>query len=98
MSRTRNDLAEKTADSSLRDFECAGCWILSLGIHAKDAHWNVKGPDFIQLHELFDKIAGQAYADADELAERIAALGGKVHASAHLIATASKLSAIPKTQ
>ena len=96
MFKTRNDLAEKTRSQACEILNARLLDTLHLGIHAKDAHWNVKGPDFIQLHELFDKIAGQAQADADELAERIAALGGKVHASAHLIATASKLSAYPE--
>lgn len=31
--------------------------VLDLGLQAKQAHWNVKGPHFIALYELFDKVA-----------------------------------------
>ncbi|NMG18257.1 DNA starvation/stationary phase protection protein Dps [Brasilonema bromeliae] len=43
---------------------------------AKQAHWNVKGTDFYQLHELFDEIAGELEEYIDMFAERITALGG----------------------
>jgi starvation-inducible DNA-binding protein len=42
----------------------------------KQAHWNVKGSDFYQLHELFDEIAGELEEFIDLFAERITALGG----------------------
>ena len=40
----------------------------------KQAHWNVKGPDFWQLHKLFDEVAERAAEWVDELAERVTAL------------------------
>jgi len=43
---------------------------------AKQAHWNVKGMDFFQLHELFDKVAEAVEDGVDELAERAVELGG----------------------
>src|SRR5271154_7458249 len=42
----------------------------------KQAHWNVKGPSFIGLHELFDKIAEAVEGYVDQIAERIVQLGG----------------------
>lgn len=42
----------------------------------KQAHWNVKGKDFYQLHELFDEMAGELTEYVDSVAERITALGG----------------------
>ena len=39
----------------------------------KQAHWNVRGPNFIAIHTLFDKVAGEAAGYADLLAERRAA-------------------------
>jgi starvation-inducible DNA-binding protein len=50
----------------------------TLDLHAqvKQAHWNVKGAAFIALHELFDRIAGEIDAAADDIAERTVALGG----------------------
>jgi starvation-inducible DNA-binding protein len=40
----------------------------------KQAHWNVRGPAFIAIHELFDKVADRAEVYSDQLAERAAAL------------------------
>src|ERR1700738_4859679 len=49
---------------------------IDLERQAKQAHWNVKGPNFIALHELFDKVAEAAEEFSDLLAERVTALGG----------------------
>jgi starvation-inducible DNA-binding protein len=42
----------------------------------KFAHWNVKGPNFISLHKLFDELAELLKGHVDEIAERATALGG----------------------
>ena len=42
----------------------------------KFAHWNVKGPNFISLHKLFDELAELLEGHVDEIAERATALGG----------------------
>lgn len=47
-----------------------------LKTQTKFAHWNVKGPQFFQLHELFDQIAPHFDSYADLLAERTVQLGG----------------------
>jgi starvation-inducible DNA-binding protein len=49
---------------------------IHLLLQAKQAHWNVKGPSFMSLHELFDKVSEDAEGYADTLAERIVQLGG----------------------
>src|SRR5438309_8411718 len=43
---------------------------------AKQAHWNIKGPEFFQLHELFDRLADEVIGYVDVIAERVTALGG----------------------
>lgn len=48
---------------------------LDLEAQAKQAHWNVKGPHFLQLHELFDRVHSEIEEFVDLLAERITALG-----------------------
>src|SRR5690349_14288183 len=53
-----------------------------LKTQTKYAHWNVKGPQFFQLHELFDQIAEHFDEYADLLAERATALGGTAHGTA----------------
>lgn len=51
------------------------CDTLHVGLQAKMAHWNVRGPNFIALHELFDKTYDQLQEYADLIAERIGQLG-----------------------
>ncbi len=57
----------------------------------KQAHWNVKGKDFIALHELFDDLAERMLAFVDEIAERATALGGTAMGTARMAATNSTL-------
>jgi DNA-binding ferritin-like protein len=49
---------------------------VDLQLQMKRAHWNVKGPSFIGLHELFDKVAETVEGYVDQIAERILQLGG----------------------
>ncbi len=62
---------------------------------AKHAHWNVKGPGFIALHELFDKVAAQLAGHADEIAERLTTLGGIAAGTARRVAKATTLPEYP---
>lgn len=50
--------------------------LIDLQLQAKQAHWNVKGPHFIALHELFDSVAGALTDFVDTVAERVVVLGG----------------------
>ena len=61
----------------------------------KQAHWNVKGPQFISLHELFDGIAGRIDAQIDEIAERAVQLGGTAAGTIRQAAAASSLPEYP---
>jgi starvation-inducible DNA-binding protein len=61
----------------------------------KQAHWNVKGTDFIQLHELFDSLAGDLLGHIDDLAERVTTLGGTALGTARMAAATSKLPEYP---
>ena len=64
---------------------------LDLKLQTKHAHWNVKGPQFHELHELFDQIAGRLEGASDQLAERVTALGGTANGTARQVAAASAL-------
>jgi len=63
--------------------------------HTKQAHWNVKGKDFYQLHELFDKLAAVLEEQIDMVAERATALGGTALGTVRLAAANSKLAEYP---
>ena len=68
---------------------------VDLATQMKQAHWNVKGPNFIALHELFDTIHGEIQVRVDDLAERITALGGTALGTAAVAVEKSRLPAYP---
>ncbi|WP_193198860.1 DNA starvation/stationary phase protection protein Dps [Nostoc sp. MG11] len=68
---------------------------LDLKTQAKQAHWNVKGTDFYQLHELFDELAGELEEYVDMVAERVTALGGYALGTARAAASNSILPEYP---
>jgi starvation-inducible DNA-binding protein len=61
----------------------------------KQAHWNVKGKDFYQLHLLFDEIAGELEDFVDKVAERVASLGGYALGTVRMAAEHSALPEYP---
>ncbi len=61
----------------------------------KQAHWNVKGSDFWQLHKLFDEIAEEVGEWVDELAERVTSLGGYATGTVRMAAASSTLPEFP---
>ena len=68
-----------------------------LMMQAKQAHWNVKGPSFIALHELFDKISEDTEEYVDLLAERIVQFGGIAEGTTRAVAKRSSLPEYPLT-
>ena len=62
----------------------------------KQALWNVKGRDFFQLHELFDKLAGGLTEHVDTIAERATTLGGTALGTTRMAAGASRLPEYPE--
>ncbi|WP_036479600.1 DNA starvation/stationary phase protection protein Dps [Myxosarcina sp. GI1] len=64
---------------------------LDLKTQTKQAHWNVKGMDFYQLHELFDEMATELEEYTDMVAERVTALAGTAMGTARIAASESIL-------
>ena len=96
MHDTRNDLPARTRAKVIASLNARLADAIDLGAQAKHAHWNVKGPNFIALHELFDKLAASVAEHVDELAERITALGGTAHGTIAAVARASSLTPYPQ--
>lgn len=63
----------------------------------KQAHWNVKGPEFYQLHLLFDELAESVEGFVDLIAERVTALGGEARGTVRMAADGSRLAEYPST-
>jgi starvation-inducible DNA-binding protein len=68
---------------------------MDLRSQAKQAHWNVKGSNFIALHELFDRVSTEIDTHVDDLAERITTLGGTAMGTIRIAAETSSLSQYP---
>lgn len=73
---TRHDLPADTRKQVVDILSQTLATSTDLKTQIKQAHWNVKGLDFYQLHELFDELAGEIEGYIDMTAERITALGG----------------------
>ena len=93
MHKTRNDMPVKTRKKVVELLNARLVDAIDLSLQAKQAHWNVRGPNFIALHELFDKIAEHAEEQVDALAERITALGGTAVGTVRAVASRSTLKA-----
>jgi starvation-inducible DNA-binding protein len=70
---------------------------VDLQMQMKQAHWNVKGPSFIGLHELFDKVDEAVESYVDKIAERIVQLGGIAEGTVRVAAARSRLAEYPLT-
>ena len=68
---------------------------VDLQLQMKQAHWNVKGPSFIGLHELFDKVDEAVEGYVDMIAERIVQLGGIAEGTVRVAAARSRLPEYP---
>jgi starvation-inducible DNA-binding protein len=69
--------------------------LIDLQLQAKQAHWNVKGPHFIALHELFDGVSGEVLGHIDDTAERAVTLGGNADGGLSSVVKRTKLAPYP---
>lgn len=92
MHKTRNDLPESLRKDVVKILQGRLSEALDLYTHFKQAHWTLRSPIFIALHELFDKMASDALEASDLIAERISQLGGQAIGTVKEIA---KLSSLP---
>ena len=95
MFETRNDLPAENREKLVALLNARLADTLDLYSQVKQAHWNVKGPDFIQLHELYDMVAETVLPFVDDIAERATALGGLATGTVRMAAEASELDEYP---
>jgi starvation-inducible DNA-binding protein len=95
MHKTKIDIAENTRKAAIELLQARLADVVDLVSQAKQAHWNVKGPSFIALHDLFEKVAENGREHADLIAERITALGGVAEGTAAVAAERSTLPRYP---
>lgn len=88
---TRIDLSIETRQTCIELLNQTLADLSDLFTQTKQAHWNVRGINFYQLHELFDEMAAALLPLIDETAERTTALGGKAKGTARMAAANSSL-------
>jgi starvation-inducible DNA-binding protein len=95
MHTTRNDLPQEKRASLVELLNARLADAIDLQTQMKQAHWNVKGPNFIALHELFDKINEEVEDYIDLIAERAVQLGGTALGTARSVSRRSQLAEYP---
>ncbi|MDR3615954.1 MAG: DNA starvation/stationary phase protection protein Dps [Candidatus Obscuribacterales bacterium] len=96
--KSKIDLSDATRQKSIDVLNTALATGLDIYTQTKQAHWNVKGKDFYQLHLLFDDIASVLFDPIDLMAERITALGGIALGTAKDASENSVLPDYPSTE
>jgi starvation-inducible DNA-binding protein len=92
---TQNDMAAETRKNMIDLLNQQLSDTFDLYSQTKQAHWNVKGAQFYQLHKLFDELAGGLLAYVDVIAERATALGGVAQGTVRMASDSSRLSEYP---
>ena len=85
------DLADNTRKAVIDILQACLADGVDLQTQVKQAHWNVKGPNFIALHKLFDEINADVEEYVDLIAERVVQLGGVAEGTVRMVAARSKL-------
>lgn len=93
---TRIDLSAETRQSVIKLLNQQLADTFDLQSQIKQAHWNLKGPNFIALHKFFDELAEEMEDAVDLTAERVTALGGTAMGTARMAAAHSRLPEYPE--
>ncbi len=93
--KSRIDLPEATRKEMSELLNETLAATLDVWSQVKQAHWNVKGKDFYQLHLLFDQVAGELYEYIDLVAERITSIGSTAHGTIRMAAHVTPLPEYP---
>ena len=95
MFETRIDLDQASREKLIALLNARLADTFDLYSQLKQAHWSVRGSDFIQLHELYDTLAESVLGFVDEIAERATALGGLATGTVRMAAEATSLEEYP---
>ncbi len=88
-------LKDNTIKTSIETLNACLADAIALRLALKQAHWNVKGHNFIGIHELFDTVYERVGEGVDVMAERIQILGGVAKGTAEIVASSAKMKPYP---
>ncbi|TPJ30998.1 DNA starvation/stationary phase protection protein Dps [Mesorhizobium sp. B2-7-2] len=92
---TKNDLKSDAKKESIDLLNARLADAIDLALITKRAHWNVKGPQFIAIHEMLDEFREEIDGHVDIIAERAVQLGGTAHGTSQEVSKATKLRPYP---
>jgi starvation-inducible DNA-binding protein len=92
---TKNDLPSNAKSVSIKVLNARLADGIDLALLTKQAHWNIKGPQFIALHEMIDSFRTEIDGHVDTMAERVVQLGGTALGTTQEVAKTTSLSAYP---
>lgn len=92
---TKNDLKSNTRTASIELLNARLADTIDLALITKQAHWNIKGPQFIAIHEMLDAFRAELDTNGDVMAERAVQLGGTALGTSQLVAEKTALKAYP---
>jgi starvation-inducible DNA-binding protein len=93
--KSHNDLASNAKCVSIGVLNARLADAIDLALLTKQAHWNIKGPQFIALHEMIDGFRTEIDEHVDTMAERVVQLGGTALGTTQAVAKATTLAPYP---
>jgi starvation-inducible DNA-binding protein len=93
--KSRNDLNSNAKSVSIGILNARLADAIDLALLTKQAHWNIKGPQFIALHEMIDGFRTELDDHVDTMAERAVQLGGTAHGTTQAVAGSTTLAPYP---
>ena len=94
---TKNDLKSNAKQLSIGLLNARVADGIDLALATKQAHWNLKGPQFIAVHEMLDGFRTQLDDAVDTMAERVVQLGGTAMGTTQVVTEVSTLKPTPPT-
>jgi starvation-inducible DNA-binding protein len=95
MPKTRIDLPQDTRQQVCDLLNKRLADLIDLSLQSKQAHWNVRGMNFIAIHEMFDKLREDVDEYVDTVAERVVQLGGFAEGTSQAVVDKTTLDAYP---
>ncbi len=92
---THNDLKSNAKKVSTEILNARLADAIDLALITKQAHWNIKGPQFIAIHEMLDMFRTDIDVHVDTIAERVVQIGGTALGTSQTVVKASPLKPYP---